>query len=53
MISLNRIALYSYNKVYTVDKVYTFVIIGGYKGDDQYVDGTGYGCKEGMECCLR
>ena len=34
MVSLNRIVLFTYNKVYTVDKVYTFAIIGGIKGDD-------------------
>lgn len=42
----------SYNKVYTVDIVCTLLYDGGIKGDDSYVDGTSYDCKERMECSL-
>lgn len=48
-----NIALTSYTEMYTVDIVYTFCYDGGIKGDDRYVDGTGYNCKKRMECCLR
>lgn len=42
----------SYIKVYTIDIVYTFCYAGGIKGDDRYVDGTGYNSKKRMECSL-
>lgn len=39
----------SYNKVYIIDIVHTLLYDGGIKGDDKYVDGTGYNCKKRME----
>lgn len=43
----------SYSKAYTIDTVYALLYDGGIKGDDAYVDGTGYHCKKRMECVLR
>lgn len=38
--------------MYIVDIVYILSYDKNTKGDDRYVDGTGYNCKKRMECSL-
>lgn len=48
-----KIGRTSYAKVYTIDTVYTLAYDEGIKGDDKYVDGTGYNCEKRVEFSLR
>lgn len=54
----NNVGRTSYTKVYIVAIVYIVDIMyilpydKDTKGDDRYVDGTGYNCQKRMECSL-